>query len=105
MRSLAGCWRAALSPATASASGRPTARNGSLTQFATAKAGLVLVNINPAYRAAELEYALNKAGCGALVTASVFKASDYSACWRRSAGVARLPPGALAARACRCCAR
>ena len=34
-----------------------------VTQFATAKAGLILVNINPAYRAAELEYALNKVGC------------------------------------------
>jgi len=48
-----------------------------LTQFATAKAGLVLVNINPAYRLTELEYALNKVGCRALVTATAFKTSDY----------------------------
>ncbi|MBV8590217.1 MAG: AMP-binding protein, partial [Acetobacteraceae bacterium] len=48
-----------------------------VTQFATAKAGLVLVNINPAYRVAELEYALNKAGCRALITATAFKTSDY----------------------------
>ena len=48
-----------------------------VTQFATAKAGLVLVNINPAYRIAELEYALNKAGCRALITATAFKTSDY----------------------------
>jgi fatty-acyl-CoA synthase len=48
-----------------------------ITQFATAKAGLILVNINPAYRLAELEYALNKAGCVALVTATRFKTSDY----------------------------
>jgi len=48
-----------------------------VTQFATAKAGLVLVNINPAYRAHELEYALNKVGCVALVLASAFKSSDY----------------------------
>ena len=48
-----------------------------VTQFATAKAGLILVNINPAYRVAELEYALNKAGCVALVTAAQFKTSDY----------------------------
>ena len=41
-----------------------------VTQFATAKAGMILVNINPAYRVAELEYALNKAGCKALITAS-----------------------------------
>jgi fatty-acyl-CoA synthase len=48
-----------------------------VTQFATAKAGLILVNINPAYRVVELEYALNKAGCVALVTAAQFKTSDY----------------------------
>jgi len=48
-----------------------------VAQFATAKAGLILVNINPAYRLAELEYALNKAGCAALITAARFKASDY----------------------------
>ncbi|MGH6976074.1 MAG: AMP-binding protein, partial [Stellaceae bacterium] len=38
-----------------------------LTQFASAKAGLILVNINPSYRVAELEYALNKVGCKALI--------------------------------------
>ena len=48
-----------------------------VTQFATAKAGLILVNINPAYRLAELEYALSKVGCKALVTAGSFKSSDY----------------------------
>jgi fatty-acyl-CoA synthase len=48
-----------------------------LTQFATAKAGLILVNINPAYRTAELEYALNKVGCKALILAERFKTSDY----------------------------
>jgi fatty-acyl-CoA synthase len=48
-----------------------------VTQFATAKAGLILVNINPAYRLAELEYALNKVECSALITASTFKSSDY----------------------------
>jgi len=48
-----------------------------LTQFAAAKAGLVLVNINPAYRTAEVEYALNKVGCKALVTMPSFKTSDY----------------------------
>src|SRR5919109_272330 len=50
-----------------------------ITQFATAKAGLILVNINPAYRLAELEYALNKVGCKALVTATALKTSDYIA--------------------------
>src|SRR5215475_2399452 len=48
-----------------------------ITQFATARAGLILVNINPAYRLAELEYALNKSGCVALITAARFKSSDY----------------------------
>ncbi|MEY4843746.1 MAG: hypothetical protein RL312_27, partial [Pseudomonadota bacterium] len=48
-----------------------------ITQFATAKAGLVLVNINPAYRLSELEYALNKVGCRALIIATRFKTSDY----------------------------
>lgn len=50
-----------------------------VTQFATAKAGLILVNINPAYRVGELEYALNKVGCKALITATQFKTSNYMA--------------------------
>jgi fatty-acyl-CoA synthase len=48
-----------------------------ITQFATAKAGLILVNINPAYRLTELEYSLNKVGCKALITANSFKSIDY----------------------------
>jgi fatty-acyl-CoA synthase len=48
-----------------------------LTQFATARMGAVLVNINPAYRLAELEYALNMVGCKALVAAEQFKTSKY----------------------------
>ncbi|WP_206996445.1 AMP-binding protein [Trinickia mobilis] len=48
-----------------------------LTQFATARIGAVLVNINPAYRVSELEYALRKVGCKALVTAEQFKTSKY----------------------------
>jgi fatty-acyl-CoA synthase len=48
-----------------------------VTQFATARIGAILVNINPAYRLAELEYALNKVGCKALVTAASFKKSNY----------------------------
>lgn len=50
-----------------------------VVQFATAYAGLILVNINPAYRLPELEFALNKAGCRALITASSHKTSDYVA--------------------------
>jgi fatty-acyl-CoA synthase len=48
-----------------------------LTQFATARAGLILVNINPAYRLTELRYALQKVGCRMLILAQSFKASDY----------------------------
>ncbi len=48
-----------------------------ITQFATAKAGLILVNINPAYRLSELEYALNLSGCRALILADRFKSSNY----------------------------
>ena len=48
-----------------------------LLQFATAKAGFILVNINPAYRSHELEYTLNKVGCRALVMARAFKTSNY----------------------------
>ena len=48
-----------------------------LTQFATARIGAILVNINPAYRLAELDYALNKAGCRALIAAEQFKSSKY----------------------------
>ena len=48
-----------------------------ISQFATAKAGLILVNINPAYRKAELSYTLTKVACKALILASEFKSSDY----------------------------
>ena len=66
------------------------------TQFATAKAGLILVNINPAYRLNELEYALNKVGCKALVTAVSFKSSDYLAMLQRLAPeLATCTPGQL----------
>jgi len=50
-----------------------------LTMFAAARAGLVLVNINPAYRSSELEFALRLVGCRALVFAPRFKTSDYVA--------------------------
>ncbi len=67
-----------------------------LTQFATAKAGLVLVNINPAYRVAELEYALNKVGCKALILAERFKTSNYVGILRELVPeLARATPGKL----------
>ena len=50
-----------------------------LVQYATAKAGIVLVNINPAYRTSELSYALGQSGCRALVAERAFKTSNYVA--------------------------
>jgi fatty-acyl-CoA synthase len=55
----------------------PNTAEWTLTQFATAKAGLVLVNVNPAYRRAELEYAMNKVECKALILAPALKTSNY----------------------------
>jgi len=48
-----------------------------LVQFATARAGLIMVNINPAYRRSELEYVLGKVQCSTLILSPVFKTSDY----------------------------
>jgi fatty-acyl-CoA synthase len=50
-----------------------------VTQFATARIGAILVNINPAYKTAELEYALNKARVGVLLYAAGFRDADYRA--------------------------
>ena len=67
-----------------------------LTQFATAKAGLIMVNINPAYRRSELEYVLDKVQCSALILAPVFKSSDYLTILQDVAPEIRhCPPGAL----------
>ena len=69
-----------------------------LTQFATARIGVVLVNINPAYRLTELEYALNKVGAKALVSAERFKTSDYLGMLRELAPeLASCEPGRLRA--------
>jgi len=50
-----------------------------LTQYATAKIGAILVNINPAYRTSELEFVLNQSGARLLVAAQRLKTSDYAA--------------------------
>lgn len=69
-----------------------------LMQLATAEVGLVLVNINPAYRTAEVEYALGKVGCRLLVTMARFKTSDYLGMLRELAPEwAAQQPGALTA--------
>jgi fatty-acyl-CoA synthase len=57
----------------------PNCVEWTITQYAAAKAGLILVNINPAYRKHELEFVLNAVACKALVTAANFKSSDYLA--------------------------
>src|SRR5919106_874483 len=44
-----------------------------LTQYASAKAGIILVNVNPAYRTTELEYALRQSGCRMLIAATALK--------------------------------
>jgi fatty-acyl-CoA synthase len=50
-----------------------------LVQYASAKAGVIMVNVNPAYRTSELEYVLRQSGCRLLVSARAFKTSDYAA--------------------------
>src|ERR1700742_1682996 len=57
----------------------PNCAEWALVQYATAKLGIILVNINPAYRTSELEYALRQSGCRMLVAAPAFKTSDYVA--------------------------
>jgi len=56
-----------------------------LVQFATARLGVILVNVNPAYRTTELQYALRQSGCRLLVAASDFRGSDYAAMVREVA--------------------
>jgi fatty-acyl-CoA synthase len=57
----------------------PNCAEWTLVQFATAKIGAILVNINPAYRTHELGYALNHSGTKLLISASEFKTSNYRA--------------------------
>ena len=57
----------------------PNCAEWTLTQYATAKIGAILVNINPAYRIRELEFVLNQSGSTLLVAAERLKTSDYAA--------------------------
>ena len=76
----------------------PNCSEWCLTQFATAKIGAILVCINPAYRTFELEFALNKSGCVALVTAQKYLTSDYAGMLRELAPeLATCEPGELLA--------
>src|SRR3984957_3849235 len=57
----------------------PNRAEWTVTQYATAKIGAILVNINPAYRTSELEFVLNQSGCALLIAAQRLKTSDYAA--------------------------
>jgi fatty-acyl-CoA synthase len=57
----------------------PNCAEWTLVQYASAKLGVILVNVNPAYRTSELEYALRQSGCRMLIAAPSFKTSDYRA--------------------------
>ena len=74
-----GLMRLGLEPGDRLAIWSPNCAEWILAQFASAKAGLVLVNVNPAYLRSELEYSLNKVECKALILAPRFKKVDYIA--------------------------
>ena len=57
----------------------PNCAEWTITQYATAKIGAILVNINPAYRTSELEFVLNQSGTKLLIAAQKLKTSDYAA--------------------------
>ncbi len=63
----------------------PNCAEWTVAQFATARAGLILVTINPAYRTSELEHALKVVACSALIAATRFRSSDYIAMLRELA--------------------
>ena len=64
----------------------PNSARWTITQYATAKIGAVLVNVNPAYRTHEFSYAVNQSGMRLLVAASSFKTSDYRAMVEETGG-------------------
>nr|WP_314615479.1 fatty acid CoA ligase family protein [uncultured Pseudomonas sp.] len=74
----------------------PNCAEWCITQFASAKVGAILVNINPAYRSSELDYALGQSGCRWVICADAFKSSDYHAMLLSLIpGLAQGQPGAL----------
>jgi fatty-acyl-CoA synthase len=64
----------------------PNSAEWTLVQFATAKIGVILVNVNPAYRTHEFSYAVNHSGLRMLIAASSFKSSDYRAMIEQASG-------------------
>ncbi|MFB1633421.1 MULTISPECIES: fatty acid CoA ligase family protein [unclassified Pseudomonas] len=74
----------------------PNCAEWCITQFASAKVGAILVNINPAYRSNELDYALGQSGCRWVICADAFKTSDYHAMLQGLIpGLSHGQPGAL----------
>lgn len=73
----AGLWRLGLRSGDRIGIWAPNCSEWTVTQYAAAKLGLILVNLNPAYTRAEIQYALTKVGCKALVFAHSFKESRY----------------------------
>src|SRR6266850_7766192 len=73
----AGLSRLGLQPGDRIGIWAPNCVEWTVTQYAAATIGLILVNLNPAYRAAEIKYALTKVGCKALVFTQEFKGSRY----------------------------
>lgn len=76
-RVAAGFWSLGLRPGDRIGIWAPNCVEWTLTQYAAAKLGLILVNLNPAYSASEIRYALTKVGCNALILARAFKESYY----------------------------
>src|SRR5258708_19183811 len=73
----AGLLRLGLRPGDRIGIWAPNCAEWTVTQYAAAKLGLILVNLNPAYRIAEIKYALSKVSCKALVLADRFKGTHY----------------------------
>ncbi len=69
----------------------PNCAEWTLTQFACAKAGMILVTVNPAYRKAELEYALNKSGCRAVVLSEAHRGVAFALMLRELVDEKKLP--------------
>ncbi|KAF1007527.1 MAG: Long-chain-fatty-acid--CoA ligase [Pseudomonas fluorescens] len=77
----------------------PNCAQWCISQLASAKVGVILVNINPAYRTSELEYVLKQSGCQWLICAGAFKTSDYHAMLQELVPeLAEQPVGQLQAR-------
>lgn len=92
----AGLLRLGLRPGDRIGIWAPNCAEWTVTQYAAANLGLVLVNLNPAYRTAEIKYALSKVGCKALVLADQFRGSNYPEMLRSLAPeIDNSAPGAL----------